>query len=258
MVRCRQLRGRCQPGTVVFPRKLALVPRHVDTVLPAEPGSDCVFTGCSIWIHFPLRLFASSPSSTNSSAHFLSPPSHDFTPSLFAPLAPTVPRCSFHQIFCNVPSLIFCIFYFIQLKYQFCTSSIQVKGFFFVCSFFKILFLYIFLYHSGLIKYLHFTVQMFSGNVLFFFLPAFKRVHGSYLINIPCLVAGGLCASNLSVLLYLWPFVAVTSVVLMHATLSCREPVNAKPCLDMRQLFLDLLRWQTSARCHLLTRHFPF
>lgn len=140
--------------------------------MPMKPGLGGVFTGCSTWIHFPLRLSASSPSSANSSAHFLCPcPMISACDYLPLSLPPSLTFSS-HKIFCNVQVLFFCILYFIHLKYQFCTPSIQVK---FVCFvFFGILFLYIFIYHSGLIKYLHFTVQIFSGNV-FLFLLHFKE-----------------------------------------------------------------------------------
>lgn len=109
-------------------------------------------TGCSIRIHFPLRLSASSPSFTNSVSptHFLCPCTNDFSLSVFTPLSPLF-FFSFHKNLAML-KLNFCILYFIQLKkYQFCTSTMQVKVF---CFFLKYCFCIFLSYHSGLIKVL--------------------------------------------------------------------------------------------------------
>lgn len=108
-------------------------------------------------LSFLHKLFCSFPVSL----------SDDFSLSLFAPLAPTIPHIFLSRNILQCSSLIFefCILYSWSINF----ALLQYKWSF-VFVFFGILFLYIFIYHSGLSKYLHFTVQIFSGNVFLFFL----------------------------------------------------------------------------------------
>lgn len=211
LVRCSQMRGQCgktltccvPPPTLPTKNKTLACATPCGRSLPMKPGLDGVFTGRSIWIHFPLRLSASSPSSTNSSTHFLCPhpmisARHYF---LFS-LPPSLTfSFSWNILQCSSLSFVFCIFY--GWSINFALLQIQVK-FSFSGNTVSVYFYLPFRVNQILALYR----AVVSGNVFSPF-PAFERAHGYYLIDIPRWVAGGLRAGNLSVLLYLWPFVAV-------------------------------------------------
>lgn len=99
--------------------------------LPLQSGSDRVFTAAPCVLAFLHKFFSSFPVS----------PSHDFSHFLTKSFA----MYFFFFFFC----IIF-VFSMVEVSIFFALRQTQVRFFLFLCTF---------IYHSGLIKYVHFTVR---------------------------------------------------------------------------------------------------
>lgn len=125
-----------------------------------NPGLDGVCTHCSIWSHFLLQLSAPFFDSL-SPAHFLCWRLSAESRSVTVSSSSLCSSVFLQSLQCSRLIFVFCIFYQVK-KYQFCTSN--ATFFFFFNNNFCFLSC-----HSGLIKHLHFSVQIFSGNDFFLF-----------------------------------------------------------------------------------------